>query len=159
MKQIEVTLTVNKKEQTSNRRAAGCCSDFLRHDLHLHGTHVAPDAASAALVLLSLTVRPSFLLMFAAQADGSRSPRWNGSDRSISCIRCSRRSKKAKLQSGFCRRMLMVAIELLSKNPNPTEDEICERFQEIFAAAPATEHCEIDESAAKKMRVVTGGSA
>jgi aerobic carbon-monoxide dehydrogenase small subunit len=65
------------------------------------------------------------------------------------------------LQCGFCTPgMLMVAIELLSKNPNPTEDEIreaisgnlcrCTGYQNIVKAIA---------SAAKKMKAVTEAAA
>jgi carbon-monoxide dehydrogenase small subunit len=65
------------------------------------------------------------------------------------------------LQCGFCTPgMLMVAIELLSKNPNPTEDEIreaisgnlcrCTGYQNIVKAIA---------SAAKKLQAVTEAAA
>jgi carbon-monoxide dehydrogenase small subunit len=65
------------------------------------------------------------------------------------------------LQCGFCTPgMLMVAIELLSKNPNPTEDDIreaisgnlcrCTGYQNIVKAIA---------SAAEKMRAVTEAAA
>jgi carbon-monoxide dehydrogenase small subunit len=40
VKQIEVTLTVNKKERRATIAPRLLLSDFLRHNLHLHGTHV-----------------------------------------------------------------------------------------------------------------------
>jgi carbon-monoxide dehydrogenase small subunit len=65
------------------------------------------------------------------------------------------------LQCGFCTPgMLMVAMELLSKNPNPSEDDIrdaisgnlcrCTGYQNIVKAIV---------SAAKKMRTVTEAAA
>ena len=65
------------------------------------------------------------------------------------------------LQCGFCTPgMLMVAIELLSKSPNPTEDDIrdaisgnlcrCTGYQNIVKAIA---------SAAEKMRAVTEAAA
>jgi carbon-monoxide dehydrogenase small subunit len=56
--------------------------------------------------------------------------------------------------------MLMVAIELLSKNPNPTEDEIREAISGNLCRCTGYQNIvKSIESAAKKMRVVTEAAA
>ena len=65
------------------------------------------------------------------------------------------------LQCGFCTPgMLMVAIELLSKNPNPTEDEVREAISGNLCRCTGYQNIvKSIESAAKKMRVVTEAAA
>ena len=65
------------------------------------------------------------------------------------------------LQCGFCTPgMLMVAIELLSKNPNPTEDEIREAISGNLCRCTGYQNIvKSIASAAKKMRAVTEAAA
>ena len=71
MKQTEVTLRVNKKERRATVAPRLLLSDFLRHNLHLHGTHVGCEhgvCGACTVIVDGSAVRSC--LMFAVQADG-----------------------------------------------------------------------------------------
>jgi carbon-monoxide dehydrogenase small subunit len=163
VKQVEVTLKVNGKERRATVVPRLLLSDFLRHNLHLHGTHVGCEhgvCGACTVVVDGSAVRSC--LMFAVQADGCEV----ATVESLGSINKLHPLQQAfweehGLQCGFCTPgMLMVAIELLSKNPNPTEDDIrdaisgnlcrCTGYQNIVKAIA---------SAAEKMRAVTEAAA
>src|SRR5580700_4224129 len=71
VKQTEVTLRVNKKERQATVAPRLLLSDFLRHNLHLHGTHVGCEhgvCGACTIIVDGSAVRSC--LMFAVQADG-----------------------------------------------------------------------------------------
>ena len=163
MKQIEVTLTVNKKERRATIAPRLLLSDFLRHNLHLHGTHVGCEhgvCGACTVIVDGAAVRSC--LMFAAQADGCEVTTVESLG-SINKLHPLQQAfwEEGGLQCGFCTPgMLMVAIELLSKNPNPTEDEIREAISGNLCRCTGYQNIvKSIESAAKKMRVVTEAAA
>lgn len=163
MKQIEVTLTVNKKERRATIAPRLLLSDFLRHNLHLHGTHVGCEhgvCGACTVIVDGAAVRSC--LMFAVQADGCEVTTVESLG-SINKLHPLQQAfwEEGGLQCGFCTPgMLMVAIELLSKNPNPTEDEIREAISGNLCRCTGYQNIvKSIESAAKKMRVVTEAAA
>ena len=163
MKQIEVTLTVNKKERRATVAPRLLLSDFLRHDLHLHGTHVGCEhgvCGACTVIVDGAAVRSC--LMFAAQADGCEVTTVESLG-SINKLHPLQQAfwEEGGLQCGFCTPgMLMVAIELLSKNPNPTEDEVREAISGNLCRCTGYQNIvKSIVSAAKKMRVVTEAAA
>ena len=71
MKQIEITLRVNNKARRATVAPRLLLSDFLRRDLHLHGTHVGCEhgvCGACTVIVDNSAVRSC--LMFAVQADG-----------------------------------------------------------------------------------------
>lgn len=163
MKQIEVTLTVNKKERRATVAPRLLLSDFLRHNLHLHGTHVGCEhgvCGACTVIVDGAAVRSC--LMFAVQADGCEVTTVESLG-SINKLHPLQQAfwEEGGLQCGFCTPgMLMVAIELLSKNPNPTEDEIREAISGNLCRCTGYQNIvKSIESAAKKMRVVTEAAA
>jgi aerobic carbon-monoxide dehydrogenase small subunit len=163
VKQIEVTLTVNKKERRATIAPRLLLSDFLRHNLHLHGTHVGCEhgvCGACTVIVDGAAVRSC--LMFAAQVDGCEVTTVESLG-SINKLHPLQQAfwEEGGLQCGFCTPgMLMVAIELLSKNPNPTEDEIREAISGNLCRCTGYQNIvKSIESAAKKMRVVTEAAA
>ena len=163
MKQIEVTLTVNKKERRAAVAPRLLLSDFLRHNLHLHGTHVGCEhgvCGACTVIVDGAAVRSC--LMFAVQADGCEVTTVESLG-SINKLHPLQQAfwEEGGLQCGFCTPgMLMVAIELLSKNPNPTEDEVREAISGNLCRCTGYQNIvKSIESAAKKMRVVTEAAA
>jgi aerobic carbon-monoxide dehydrogenase small subunit len=160
---IEVTLKVNKKERRAAVAPRLLLSDFLRHNLHLHGTHVGCEhgvCGACTVIVDGVAVRSC--LMFAVQADGCEVTTVEALG-TINKLHPLQQAfwEEHGLQCGFCTSgMLMVAMELLSKNPNPSEDDIrdaisgnlcrCTGYQNIVKAIV---------SAAKKMRTVTEAAA
>ncbi len=163
MKQIEVTLKVNSKERRATIAPRLLLSDFLRHNLHLHGTHVGCEHGVCGACTVHVDgVAVRSCLMFAVQADGCEVTTVEALG-TINKLHPLQQAfwEEHGLQCGFCTPgMLMVAMELLSKNPNPSEDDIrdeisgnlcrCTGYQNIVKAIV---------SAAIKMRTVTEAAA
>jgi aerobic-type carbon monoxide dehydrogenase small subunit (CoxS/CutS family) len=104
-------------------------ADFLRHDLHLRGTHVGCEhgVCGACTVLVDGRSARSCLL-FAAQLDGCSVTTIEGltPPHGLSPLQTAFREAFA-LQCGFCTPGMIVAShELLADNPSPTESEIRE---------------------------------
>jgi carbon-monoxide dehydrogenase small subunit len=159
VKQIEVALKVNNKQQRATIAPRLLLSDFLRHNLHLHGTHVGCEhgvCGACTVIVDGAAVRSC--LMFAVQADGCEV----STVESLGSVNKLHPLQQAfweehGLQCGFCTPgMLMVATELLSKNASPTEDDVreaisgnlcrCTGYQNIVKAIM---------SAAKRMKGAT----
>ncbi len=101
--------------------------NFLRDELRLTGSHVGCDTTScgACTVLIDGKAIKS-CTMLAVQADGSNITTIEGLAKNGELHPLQEGFKEEHgLQCGFCTPgMIMTAIELLSKNPNPTESEI-----------------------------------
>ena len=163
MKQIEITLRVNNKARRATVAPRLLLSDFLRRDLHLHGTHVGCEhgvCGACTVIVDNSAVRSC--LMFAVQADGCEVTTVDSLG-SINKLHPLQQAfwEEGGLQCGFCTPgMLMVAIELLSKNPNPTEDEIREAISGNLCRCTGYQNIvKSIMSAAKKMQAVTEAAA
>jgi carbon-monoxide dehydrogenase small subunit len=159
----EITVTVNGTSYRREVEARTLLSDFLRHDLLLAGTHVGCEhgVCGACTVIVDGTAIRS-CLMFAVQADGCEVTTVEALG-SIDKLHPLQQAfwEEHGLQCGFCTPgMLMVAIELLSKNPNPTEDEIREAISGNLCRCTGYQNIvKSIASAAKKMRAVTEAAA
>jgi len=127
--EVEIRLTVNKKERRARVMPRLLLSDFLRHHLGLPGTHVGCEhgVCGACNVLVDGVAWRS-CLTFAVQVDGCEITTVEGLG-SIKKLHPLQEAfwEEHGLQCGFCTPgMLMVACELLAKNPNPTEDDVRE---------------------------------
>jgi aerobic carbon-monoxide dehydrogenase small subunit len=163
VRQIEITVRVNNKARRATVAPRLLLSDFLRRDLHLHGTHVGCEhgACGACTVIVdNLAVRSC--LMFAVQADGCEVTTVDSLG-SINKLHPLQQAfwEEHGLQCGFCTPgMLMVAIELLSKNPNPTEDEVREAISGNLCRCTGYQNIvKSIMSAAKKMQAITEAAA
>lgn len=130
-------------------------SDFLRHELHLTGTHVGCEHGSCGVCTILVdgqAVRSC--LLFAVQAQGHElttieglTPEWQpGSDpEEMHPIQIAFREKHG-LQCGFCTPgFILTLVPFLAENPNPSEKEIrqaisgnlcrCTGYQGIVEAA------------------------
>jgi carbon-monoxide dehydrogenase small subunit len=128
---VLVTLTVNGEERTGIAEPRTLLSDFLRHELGLHGTHVACEhgGCGACTVLVGGELALS-CLAFAVQLEG-RSVETVESlavDGELHPIQLAFRAEHG-LQCGFCTPgMLMATKSLLDANPDPTDEEIREHL-------------------------------
>jgi len=151
-----VRVTVNGEPREAELETRTLLVHFLRDTLRLTGTHVGCDTTNCGACTVLLDGRPvKSCTVLAVQADGRevRTVEGLAGDGGLYPIQeCF--VKEHGLQCGFCTPgMIMTAVALLSKNPDPTEEEIrhaisgnlcrCTGYANIVKAV---------ESAARKMR-------
>ena len=122
-----VSLTVNKRPVTVAVEGRTLLVKLLREHLRLTGTHVGCDTTQcgACTVLMNGDAVKSCTVL-ALQADGAEivTIEGVGSETELHPVQKAFHDKHA-LQCGFCTPgMVMNAIDLLNKKPNPSEGEI-----------------------------------
>jgi carbon-monoxide dehydrogenase small subunit len=132
MHTIDITVTVNRRQHTATLEPRLLLVHFLRDRLGLTGTHVGCDTSScgACTVLLDGASVKS-CTMFAAQADGRTVTTIEGIGSSAE-LHPMQEAFWAQhgLQCGYCTTgMIVSAVDLLQRHPNPTDDEIREGLE------------------------------
>jgi len=123
----QVTMTVNGKSVSADVPGHTLLVDFIRQNLGLTGTHVGCDTSQCGACVIHVngdSVKACTLL--ATQADGAEITTIEGlaSGENLHPMQTAFRDAHG-LQCGFCTPgMVMSAVDLLAKNPNPNEDEI-----------------------------------
>ena len=122
-----VTVTINGNTHTVNVAPRLLLSQLLRDVLDLTGTHVGCDTSScgACTVLVDGKATKSCTL-FAVQADGAEVKTVEGlaTNGELHPIQEAFRDQHG-LQCGFCTPgMMITAVQILERNPNPSEEEI-----------------------------------
>ena len=103
-------------------------SDFIRHELHLTGTHVGCEhgvCGCCTILLNGEAVRSC--LMLAVQTDGMAITTIEGMAGTQSKLHPIQQAfwEKHGLQCGFCTPGIIMTVHaMLHENPNPTEEEI-----------------------------------
>jgi carbon-monoxide dehydrogenase small subunit len=142
-----VSITVNGVRQTHEVEPRLLLVHFLRETLGLTGTNVGCDTSQcgACTVLMDGEAVKSCTVL-AVQADGSRVTTIEGLARDGTLHPLQEAFwEKHGLQCGFCTPgMILTALDLLQRNPHPTEAEIrrglegnlcrCTGYQNIVAA-------------------------
>jgi aerobic carbon-monoxide dehydrogenase small subunit len=129
MSTVTVNVKVNGRGYTRAIEPRMLLSDFLREELELKGTHVGCEhgvCGTCTVLVDNQSIRAC--LMFAVQADGSeiRTVESLAANGALNPLQEGFWEKHG-LQCGFCTpAMLMVATELLEKNPNPSLEDIRE---------------------------------
>ena len=123
----EISVTVNGETRTSDVEPRLLLVEYLRDTLNMTGTHVGCDTSGcgACTVILNGSAVKS-CTVFAAQADGGEVTTVEGlaSNGDLHPIQEGFWEMHG-LQCGFCTPgMIMSSVDLLEKNPNPTEEEI-----------------------------------
>ena len=124
---MEVTITVNGVKQTREAEPRQLLVHFLRDTLGLTGTNIGCDTSQcgACTVLMDgMAVKSCTVL--AAQADGGEVTTIEGLAKNgqLHPVQTGFWEKHG-LQCGFCTPgMIMTAVDLLQRNPNPSEAEI-----------------------------------
>jgi carbon-monoxide dehydrogenase small subunit len=130
---VDVSVKVNGKVRTASVQSRLLLSDFLRENLNLPGTHVGCEhgvCGACTVIVDGVTARSC--LMFAAQVDGSeiKTVESLGTASKMHPIQEAFWEEHG-LQCGFCTPgMLMLAVELFERNPNPTEAECREAISD-----------------------------
>ena len=127
-----VTLTVNGRTVTRLVDAGTLLVDFLRRDLELTGTHVGCDTSQCGACVVLVDGRSvKSCTSFAAECEGKELTTIEGLGNGSAAgdMHPVQRAfhEKHGLQCGFCTPgMVMSTVDLLDRNPNPSEDEIRE---------------------------------
>ena len=129
MEQEEVTMTVNSVSHQRMVEPRRLLCDFIRQDLGLSGTHVGCEHGVCGMCTVLVDGRTArSCLMFAVQADGASitTVEGLGTPSTMHPLQEAFREKHG-LQCGFCTpAMLVTALELLDRDPNPSRDDIRE---------------------------------
>jgi carbon-monoxide dehydrogenase small subunit len=124
-----VTMTVNGQSVTRDVEARTLLSTFLREHLRLTGTHIGCDTSQCGACVVHVdgqSIKACTLL--AAQAEGSEVVTIEGlaKDGELHPMQAAFKENHG-LQCGFCTPgMVMSAIDLVQRNPRPSEQEIRE---------------------------------
>lgn len=124
---ISVTLTVNGQQVTRDVEPRTLLVQFLRENLELTGTHVGCDTSQCGACVVHIdgkSVKSCTIL--AAQAQGAKVTTIEGlaQDGKLHPMQEAFRENHA-LQCGFCTPgMIMSAVDLVQRNPNPSEDTV-----------------------------------
>ena len=125
---MKISMTVNGVAVSHDVEPRTLLVQYLRENLGLTGTHVGCDTSSCGtctLIVNSEAVKSCSLL--AAQCEGAEVTTIEGlaaSDGSLHPIQEGFREKHG-LQCGYCTPgMIMSSVQLLQRNPNPSDQEI-----------------------------------
>ena len=145
-----VRVTVNGRVEERAVEPRTLLSDFLRHDLGLHGTHVGCEHGVCGACTVQLDGEPiRSCLLFAVQADGCTITTVEGLAPAGELNPLQQAFQEAHaLQCGFCTPgILMMLDAYLHEHPQPTEPELrealaghlcrCTGYQPMLAAVGA----------------------
>ena len=124
-----ITIEVNGTAYTGEVEPRLLLAQYLRETLSMTGTHVGCDTSNcgACTVILNGNAVKSCTL-FAVQADGGAVTTVEGLAKNGELHPVQEGFwEEHGLQCGFCTPgMIMMSVDLLTKNPNPSDDEIRE---------------------------------
>jgi carbon-monoxide dehydrogenase small subunit len=122
-----ITVTVNGTAHSAEVEPRLLLVHFIREVLGLTGTHIGCDTTNCGACTVLLDGRAvKSCTVFAVQADGREVMTVEGlaKDGQLHPVQEGFHEKHG-LQCGFCTPgMMMTAVALLQRNPNPTEEEI-----------------------------------
>jgi carbon-monoxide dehydrogenase small subunit len=124
-----VSMTVNGQSVTREVEPRTLLVEFLRQHLDLTGTHVGCDTSQCGACVVHVNGQSvKSCTMLAVQAEGARVTTIEGlaKDGELHPMQAAFREHHG-LQCGFCTPgMIMSAIDLVQRNPDPSEQEIRE---------------------------------
>jgi len=124
---VRIQVTINGQPVEADVEPRTLLSDFLREQQRLTGTHIGCDTSSCgACTILVDGASAKSCTMLAAQADGSEIITIEGLAQNGNLHPLQEGFKEEHgLQCGFCTPgMIMAAVDLLGRNPEPTEMDI-----------------------------------
>ena len=127
---VQLSMTVNGKAVSARVASRTLLVDFLRDNLRLTGTHIGCDTAQCGACTIHVDGRAvKACNMLALQADGAKVTTIEGlaqSDTNMHPMQDAFREHHG-LQCGYCTPgMVMSAIDLVQRNPSPSEEQIRE---------------------------------
>ena len=139
----QVSITVNGEERSADVDARMLLVHFLREQLNLTGTHVGCDTSQCGACTVIVDGRSAkACTMFAVQADGSDVTTIEGlaQDGELHPMQEGFWEEHG-LQCGYCTPgMIMSAVNLLSDNPEPSEQEIRDGIDGNFCRCTGYQH-------------------
>jgi aerobic carbon-monoxide dehydrogenase small subunit len=129
MNTVDIQFKVNGRAKKASVPARLLLSDFIRQDLSLPGTHVGCEHGVCGACTILVNDEPvRSCLMFAVQVDGFEITTVESLGKASALHPIQEAFwEEHGLQCGFCTPgMLMIAKDLLKRNPSPTEDEVRE---------------------------------
>ena len=127
MSKHTVTIEINGSSFTREVDSRMLLVHFIREDLQMTGTHIGCDTTHCGACTVLMDGRSiKSCTLFTIQANGKSLTTIEGLDSGGKLHPLQEGfHEEHGLQCGFCTPgMIMRAVELLGKNPNPTEDEI-----------------------------------
>jgi carbon-monoxide dehydrogenase small subunit len=129
----KLSLEVNGRQVSADVEPRTLLIDFLRDELRLTGAHVGCDTAQCGACTVHLNGRAvKSCNVLALQAQGGRVVTIEGitpADGSLHPMQAAFRDHHG-LQCGYCTPgMVMSALDLLKRHPNPTRDQIREELE------------------------------
>ncbi len=124
-----VSMTVNGQPASGEVEGRTLLVDFLRQNLSLTGTHVGCDTSQCGACVVHLDgISVKSCTLLAAQAEGAEITTVEGLAQNGELHPLQAAFKEHHgLQCGFCTPgMLMSALDLLGRNPDPSEGEVRE---------------------------------
>ena len=124
---VRVTCWVNGKQQSGFAEARTLLTDFLRHELHLYGTHVGCEhgVCGACTIIFDGRLARSCSTL-ALQTEGAKIVTIEGlaSDERLDGLRDAF-SRHGALQCGFCTPGVLASVShFLANVPDPSEAEV-----------------------------------
>ena len=139
----QVSITVNGKIRTADVEPRMLLVHFLREQLNLTGTHVGCDTSQCGACTVLVDGRSAkACTIFAVQADGSEITTIEGlADGDQLHPMQEGFWEEHGLQCGYCTPgMIMSAVNLLTDNPAPTEQEIRDGIDGNFCRCTGYQH-------------------
>ena len=127
MNKVPISVTVNGTVRQAEVEPRMLLVHFIREELRLTGTHIGCDTTSCGACTIHLNGRPvKSCTVFAVQADGAEIRTVEGLEQHNQLHPIQEGFwQEHGLQCGYCTPgMMMTAVALLERNPNPTEEEI-----------------------------------
>jgi aerobic carbon-monoxide dehydrogenase small subunit len=124
---VPVTVTINGQRRSAEVEPRKLLVHFIREDLSLTGTHVGCDTTSCGACTVHWNGTPvKSCTVFAVQADGSEITTVEGLEQNGKLHAIQEGFwEEHGLQCGYCTPgMMMTSVDLLSRNPDPSELEI-----------------------------------
>ena len=124
---LQITVTVNGVDHSADVEPRLLLSHLIREVIGLTGTHVGCDTTHCGVCTVLLDGKPiKSCTALAVQADGRQITTVEGlpSNGELHPLQVAFKEEHG-LQCGYCTpAMMLVASELLERNPDPSEDEI-----------------------------------
>ena len=139
----QVSMTVNGKVRKADVEPRLLLTHFLREQLHLTGTHLGCDTSQCGACTVLIDGRSAkSCTIFAVQADGAAVTTIEGlaKDGKLHALQTAFWEEHG-LQCGFCTPgMILAAVDLLQKNPKPSEQQIREGISGNYCRCTGYQH-------------------